>query len=78
MNLLDISVLAESLRSLSIAPVLLMLSSRVLTEFQPKRAGSISNPNQQRMKQQPKFNPYQSPNEILGLLAMLAPTAHIT
>ena len=31
MTLLDISVLAESLRSLSIDPLLLMLSSRVLT-----------------------------------------------
>ena len=31
MTLLDISVLAESLRSLSIAPLLIMLSSSVLT-----------------------------------------------
>ena len=42
MTLLDISVLAESLRSLSIAPLLLMLSSRVLTNCFPLFIGYAS------------------------------------
>ena len=42
MTLLDISVLAESLRSLSIAPCLLMLSSRVLTNCFPLFIGYAS------------------------------------
>ena len=42
MALLDISVLAESLRSLSIAPLLLMMSSWVLTNCFPLFIGYAS------------------------------------
>ena len=41
-SLIHVSVLAESLRSLSIAPLLLMLSSRVLTNCFPHFIGKAS------------------------------------
>ena len=49
-----------------------------LPEFQLKRVVSIPNPIGQRQTNNPNVTPSGHPTKFWGLLAMVAPTAHIT